>query len=301
MTESRCFFLIFLLLAAAGFVIFRLDIPIRERLSQSAEKKGKMKSFKKQGRLSVLLRKLLAKQQSLVASSAMPKSAYLVLSAACVVGGFFAGRVIYRSLFISSAVAVASAFIPLLVFSFRQTKAANARLERLCSSMMILSNSYLVTDDFITSVETNVDILEYPQPFRDFLAYVTLMDSDIRSGLRRMEQQVGNPYFSQWIDSLILAQDDRALKYVAVAVVDSMHDVIQAQQESDAAMYSVWRDYLLTLILIFAVPLIFKMMMHDAYITMTSTFAGQSLFTLLLAAVVYSVFRAMKINRPLMS
>ena len=158
-----------------------------------------------------------------------------------------------------------------------------------------------MTDDFITSVEQNLELLEYPEPFRDFLTYVTHMDSNIRAGLRRMEEQVDNPYFSQWIDALILAQNDRSLKYVTVAVVDSFHDMIRAQQDSDAAMYTVWRDYLLTLVLIFAVPLVFKVMMNEAYIAMTSTIIGQGLFLLLLAAVAYSVVRAVRINRPIIS
>ena len=129
---------------------------------------------------------------------------------------------------------------------------------------MILSNSYLVTQDFITTVKDNLAVLEYPEPFRDFLAYATMMDCDVRSALRRMENKVCNPYFSQWVDALVLAQDDRSLRYVAVSVVDSMHDVLQAQEESDAAMYSVWREYLITLALIFSVPLVFKLLMREA-------------------------------------
>ena len=189
---------------------------------------------------------------------------------------------------------------PLLFFSFRQTKAKTAQLERLASSMMILSNSYVVTEDFITSVRDNLEILEHPEPFKDFLTYVTLMDSSVATGLRRMEAKVNNPYFSQWIDALVLAQDDRSLKYVTVTVVDSMHDVLSVQAESDAAMYAVWRDYLMTLIMIFSVPLIFKFTLADAYLTLTGSLVGQSMFILLLAAVIFSVFRALKINKPLM-
>ena len=115
-----------------------------------------------------------------------------------------------------------------------------------------------------------------------------------------MEAKVNNPYFSQWIDALVQAQDDRSLKYVTVTVVDSMHDVLSVQAESDAAMYAVWRDYLMTLIMIFSVPLIFKFTLADAYLTLTGSLVGQSMFILLLAAVIFSVFRALKINKPLM-
>jgi hypothetical protein len=291
---------VFLLMSMAIFIFFRLDLLLRDSMRRSSVKHGKIKMFKKKTAMGRWLASLTEKRRILIAHSEMPKAVYYVLTVACAGIGFFAGRVVYNSLLISVVVGMVGLFAPLLLFSFRQTKAQGARLNRLAASMMILSNSYLVTEDFITTVQDNIDILEYPEPFRDFLAYVTLMDSDINNALRRMEDQVNNGYFSQWIDALILAQDDRALKYVAVTVVESMHDVLQVQQESDAAMYVVWRDYLLTLILIFSAPLVFKILMADAYRALTTSTIGQGLFVLLLVAVVYSVFRALKINRPLM-
>ena len=295
-----CYLAVFLLLSTAIFIFFRLDLLLRERMRRSSVKHGKIKLFKKQTVLSRKFASLAEKRRSLIEHSEMPKAAYYSLTVACAGAGFFAGRIVYHSLLISIAVGMMGLFAPLLLFGLRQTKAQSARLDRLASSMMILSNSYLVTEDFITTVSDNVDILEYPEPFRDFLTYVTLMDSDINNGLRRMEDQVNNGYFSQWVDALVLAQDDRELKYVAVSVVESMHDVLQAQMESDATMYAVWRDYLLTLFLIFSVPLVFKILMADAYVALTTSPIGQGLFVLLLASVVYSVFRALKINRPLM-
>ena len=293
-------FVVFLLLSAAAFFFLRLDYALLDWITARAERKAKIKSFKKQSRISKLVDKLLAKCVSLITNSQMPKTAYYILTVVCAVGGYCAGKVIFSSFPIALAVGTFGLIAPLLFFSFRQTKAKTAQLERLASSMMILSNSYVVTEDFITSVRDNLEILEYPEPFKDFLTYVTLMDSSVDNGLRRMEAQVNNPYFSQWIDALVLAQDDRSLKYVTVTVVDSMHDVLSVQAESDAAMYAVWRDYLMTLIMIFSVPLIFKFTLADAYLTLTGSLVGQSMFILLLAAVIFSVFRALKINKPLM-
>ena len=293
-------FVVFLLLSTAAFFFLRLDYALLDWITARAERKAKIKSFKKQSRISKLVDKLLAKCVSLITNSQMPKTAYYILTVVCAVGGYCAGKVIFSSFPIALAVGTFGLIAPLLFFSFRQTKAKTAQLERLASSMMILSNSYVVTEDFITSVRDNLEILEYPEPFKDFLTYVTLMDSSVGNGLRRMEAKVNNPYFSQWIDALVLAQEDRSLKYVTVTVVDSMHDVLSVQAESDAAMYAVWRDYLMTLIMIFSVPLIFKFTLADAYLTLTGSLVGQSMFILLLAAVIFSVFRALKINKPLM-
>lgn len=300
MNSGMICFVVFLLLSAAAFLFLRLDYALLDWITARAERKAKIKSFKKQSRISKLVDKVLAKCVSLITNSQMPKTAYYILTVVCAVGGYCAGKVIFSSFPIALAVGTFGLIAPLLFFSFRQTKAKTAQLERLASSMMILSNSYVVTEDFITSVRDNLEILEYPEPFKDFLTYVTLMDSSVATGLRRMEAKVNNPYFSQWIDALVLAQDDRSLKYVTVTVVDSMHDVLSVQAESDAAMYAVWRDYLMTLIMIFSVPLIFKFTLADAYLTLTGSLVGQSMFILLLAAVIFSVFRALKINKPLM-
>ena len=300
MSSGMICFVVFLLLSAAAFFFLRLDYALFDWITARAERKAKIKSFKKQSRISKLVDKLLAKCVSLITNSQMPKTAYYILTVVCAVGGYCAGKVIFSSFPIALAVGTFGLIAPLLFFSFRQTKAKTAQLERLASSMMILSNSYVVTEDFITSVRDNLEILEYPEPFKDFLTYVTLMDSSVGNGLRRMEAKVNNPYFSQWIDALVLAQEDRSLKYVTVTVVDSMHDVLSVQAESDAAMYAVWRDYLMTLIMIFSVPLIFKFTLADAYLTLTGSLVGQSMFILLLAAVIFSVFRALKINKPLM-
>ena len=300
MNSGMICFVVFLLLSTAAFFFLRLDYALLDWITARAERKAKIKSFKKQSKFSKLVDKLLVKCASLITNSQMPKTAYYILTVVCAVGGYCAGKVIFSSFPIALAVGTFGLIAPLLFFSFRQTKAKTARMERLASSMMILSNSYVVTEDFITSVRDNLEILEHPEPFKDFLTYVTLMDSSVGKGLRRMEAQVNNPYFSQWIDALVLAQEDRSLKYVTVTVVDSMHDVLSVQAESDAAMYAVWRDYLMTLIMIFSVPLIFKFTLADAYLTLTGSLVGQSMFILLLAAVIFSVFRALKINKPLM-
>ena len=300
MNTSTLYFVVFILMSAAVFFFLRLDFVLLDWITSRAERKAKIKSFKKQSKFSKLVDKLLAKCASLIANSQMPRAAYIALTVICCIGGFFAGKTIFNSLPIALAVSTFGMIAPLLFFSFRQTKANTARLERLASSMMILSNSYVVTEDFIASVHDNIEILDYPEPFKDFQTYVTLMDSSVEAGLRRMEAQVNNSYFSQWVDALVLAQEDRSLKYVTVTVVDSMHDVLSVQAESDAAMYAVWRDYLMTLIMIFSVPLIFKFTLADAYLTLTNSLGGQAMLILLLAAVIFSVFRTLKINKPLM-
>lgn len=286
------YFLIFLLLTAGGFSLLGI--------SGKSGKDGKnRRRYRTQGKLEEKLARLLGRARSLIRGSKLPPPVYALMTAGCAIGGFLAGKFIYGSTLIAVALGVTLLLAPLLWLSFRETSSRSTEMDRLASSMMILSNSYLITEDFLTSVKENLEVLEAPEPFRDFYTYASYMDSNLRTGLQRMDQRVGNSYFSQWVDALIMAQEDRSLKYVTVSVVQSLNDALQVQRESDAAMYAVWRDYFLVLILIFSTPLVFRLLLADAYAAMTGTLIGQSLLLLLLAAVVFSVFRALKINRPL--
>jgi hypothetical protein len=162
--------------------------------------------------------------------------------------------------------------------------------------MLILSNSYIVTEDFLQSVRDNLGVLEYPAPFRDFLTYTNYINSSVKTGLRRMEAQVNNDYFSQWVNVLILAQDDRNMEYVTMSVVDAIG-------RCAAGAAGIRHSHVCHLARVFygfvpdlAAPLIFRVLMKDAYTVLVTTLPGQVLLTFLLAAVVFSLVRAYRLT-----
>jgi len=291
-------FAVFLLVGAAIFLIGGLDEKIAEELRRG-KKVGEMKLRKQT--LFTKLARLEQQRRRLVREVNMPPAVYWLLTALGAGGGAAVGKLLFSHTFFAVAVGVLGAISPQLFLRIKLTQAKSQRMERLHSSMLILSNSYIVTEDFIQSVRDNLSVLEYPAPFRDFLTYTNYIDGSITTGLRRMEAQVSNDYFSQWVNVLILAQDDRNMKYVTMSVVDAMADVRQAQRESDTTMYAIWREYFTVLSLIFAAPLIFRVLMRDAYTVLVTTLPGQALLTLLLAAVVFSLVRAYRLNKPLLT
>ena len=128
MNTSTLYFVVFILMSAAVFFFLRLDFVLLDWITSRAERKAKIKSFKKQSKFSKLVDKLLAKCASLIANSQMPRAAYIALTVICCIGGFFAGKTIFNSLPIALAVSTFGMIAPLLFFSFRQTKANTARL-----------------------------------------------------------------------------------------------------------------------------------------------------------------------------
>ncbi len=289
--------LIFLLVFAGCMLLLNFAESYREAKRRQSEKQRLVKKNKVTAFFSAKVKYI----NDLKRSSAVPSAMQSVISVMCAVTGFVAGNVVFSSPIIAIVVGAVSSLTPLLYLQLLDNKHQQRRLERLASSMMILSQSYIVTENLIDTFKDNVDLLEEPEPFRNFLAYVTLMDSDVTVGLRRLEQELNNIYCSQWIDALILAQQDRNVKYVAVSVVDGMQDMLEVQQESNASMFSVWREYFLLLVMLFTAPMVFRFFMPDAYIALTNTSFGNGLFIALIASVVFSVFRALKINKPFIS
>ncbi|MPM08129.1 hypothetical protein SDC9_54441 [bioreactor metagenome] len=291
------YLVVFLLLTMAIFLITGLNEGIAAE--RRHEKKAGAMRIKKQSVFSKLAH-LEQKRRLLVSQAKLPRPIYWLLTCFGALCGAVIGKLFFSITFFAVTIGILGALSPLLFLSFKLTSTQSQRMEKLHASMLILSNSYIVTEDFLQSVQDNIDVLEYPDPFRDFLAYVSLIDSNIKTGLRRMENQVDNPYFTQWINVLIMAQDDRSLKYVTMSVVDAMNDVRQAQRESDTAMYSIWREYLTVLSLIFSAPLIFRVLMKNAYTVLVTTLPGQLLLVLLLTTVVFSLVKAYRLNKPLL-
>jgi len=294
-------FIVFLVFAAAVFLISGLDEIITLSLKRMWLKKTKSKALRVQkGTLLKKLSKLNRKRRTLIVAAQMPISTYYLLTVFGAISGTVIGKVFFQEALFGILVAILGALSPILYLNIKQTAAKSTRIEKLQSSMMILSSSYLVTEDFVRSVQDNIALLEHPVPFKNFLSYVSCIDGNVKTALRRLENQVDNYYFSQWIDVLVMAQDDRSLKYVTMSVMDEMNDMQQIQLEADTAIFAVWREYLTVLVLIFSSPLIFRVLMGSAYEILVTSVIGKGLLLLLLVCVVYSVIKAVRLNKPLL-
>ena len=146
------YFLIFLLLTAGGFSLLGIS-------GKSGRDGKNRRRYRNRGKLEEKLARLLHRAKSLIRGSKLPPPVYALMTAGCAIGGFLAGKFIYGSTLIAIALGVTLLLAPLLWLSFRETSSRSTEMDRLASSMMILSNSYLITEDFLTSVKENLEVL----------------------------------------------------------------------------------------------------------------------------------------------
>jgi len=139
---------VFILLSMAIFSFLDIGKELRLSALTSKAKKQKQQSFKTKSKLKRKLLAVIDGQKAIINAGPIPGPIFLVFAGVCCVGGFAAGKVVFHSTFLAVIVAVLSTLIPLIVLSFKDQKSKSKYLNRLASSMMVLSNSYLVTEDF---------------------------------------------------------------------------------------------------------------------------------------------------------
>lgn len=209
-----------------------------------------------------------------------------------------------KFLFSDNLLAIATGFavlpIPYIVFKVRARWYIRNRDEQLESSMNLITNSYLGCNDIIKAVNENLDKLDSPKPFAEFVTDVTLIDSNIKRALMKLEVKINNKYFSEWIDILVLAQEKSGdYRFILPAVVQSMNDAKRLQIEADTVMMAVWRDYFTSVILSFSIIPLLKWSNATWFDILVGSAVGKILIILMLIMTVISAFITLKVNKPL--
>ena len=172
--------------------------------------------------------------------------------------------------------------------------------ELLENTLSIITNSYISCNDIISAVNENLSKLDIYTPFAEFLTDITLIDSNVKRALRRLELKINNRFFSELIDILVLSQEKSGdMRFILPAVVQSMNDAKKLQIEADTVMINVWKEYFVSIALAFSIIPILKCSNEQWFYILVNNFIGKMLIILMLVMTMVSAFIVMKINKPL--
>ena len=168
------------------------------------------------------------------------------------------------------------------------------------NTLSIITDSYIDCNDIIKAINENLSKLDIQKPFAEFITDVTLIDSNIRRCLRRLEIKINNKYFSEWIDILILSQEKSGdMRFILSAVIDGMNDAKKLQIEADTVMMNVWKEYFMSIILAFSIIPILSFSNAEWFNILIDTFVGRLMVVLMLLLTIISAFLTLRINKPL--
>lgn len=288
---------VFFLLAAA--IITVLDIQGMYRKHKAGQERLREQREqilgKKTGRVEILI----GNERRLADVTGTSSIVYLALMAASVIGGFVLGQLIFTDSLVSMCVAGACVVMPHTYLILKRNRDSRERAENLEAAMRVITHEYISTLDIEKAVENSVDIIDHDKPFREFLVDCKMVSSSIERNLRRLEAKENNIYFSRWIDQLILTQSDRQQITNLAPILEGMNDAKTAQRQNDTKVAAAWRDYFTLLFIILLSPLLIRVIQYEWYSYLITTPIGKLLIIAMLASLVWSTGKAIKINKPI--
>ena len=227
----------------------------------------------------------------------------ILLSAA---GGFTAGTLLFGNTGLSAVMAVCVLPAPYFYLVVKSSVTAREEIEGLENAMSIITNAYAGCDDIIKAVETYVEEknryiplnLRIPSPFDEFASEIRLINPNVEHGLYRLSAKIKNRYFAEWAKTLILCHNDRRLKFALFPIIKAMNDAKSMQIESDGMMVRVWRDYLMTAGLMFAVIPMMRFANKEWFFLLTQTGVGKLLIILMMLTALATACYVMKATKP---
>lgn len=295
-------FTIFALLVTGTCLLIRLN-PFRRRhylsLSDAVIEDKKKHIDERFGRLKWWARGLV-RLNATIRMCGSTRTAFWLLVSGCGLAGFGIGLYLFGDIQLSVLTAICMLPAPYIYMSVRARWYRRRQNGLLENTLNLLTNSYISCNDIIKAVSDNLDKLDLPQPFAEFVADVTLIDSNVRRALRKLELKIDHPSFSEWIDIVILSQDKSSdMRYILPTIVASMNDNKKLQIEADTVMASVWREYFLAIGLAFAIIPLLKYANAQWFDILIHHTVGRLLLVLMLVMTVITAFITLKINKPL--
>ena len=181
--------------------------------------------------------------------------ASIVLFALGVIASVLIGNV-----FLMPVLSVTFALIPFLYITNTLSyyeKQTKAELE---TTLSIVTTSYERCNDIVQAVRENIRYIKPPlqEVFMAFEGEATAVTSNIKHALYSLREKVDNDIFREWVDTLILCQDDRTLKDTLQPVVQKLADVRIVNNELSTMLASARNEYWMMVALVVGnVPLLY--------------------------------------------
>lgn len=294
--------MVFVLLVSGAFLIFGVKLPRKRSkisISKAAVKDKKKDVDEKYAKLR-FSEKIYVAIKNTVSMSGLGMNVFWFMVVIAAFIGFGLGKFLFRSNMLATATAIVLLPVPYIILNVRSRWYKRNQDELLENSMNLITNSYLGCNDIITAVNENLNKLDIYKPFAEFVTDVTLIDSNVKRALRKLELKIKNKYFSEWIDILVLSQEKSGdYRFILPAVVQSMNDAKRLQIEADTVMMSVWRDYFTAILLSFSIIPLLRWSNAEWFDILTTSMVGKILILLMLVMTLISAFITMKINKPL--
>lgn len=209
--------------------------------------------------------------------------------------------ILINNLFLMPVFAVAFALIPFFYITNTLSYYEKQTREELETALSIITTSYERCDDILQAVRENVRYIKPPlrEVFMAFEGEALAVSSNIKRALYSLREKVDNDIFREWVDTLILCQDDRTLKDTLHPVVQKLADVRIVNSELSTMLASARNEYWMMVALVIGnVPLLY-LLNKDWFNTLLFTTAGKAVCGLCGIVILITALFMKKFTKPI--
>ncbi len=209
--------------------------------------------------------------------------------------------ILIDNLFLMPVLSVAFALIPFIYITNTLSYYEKQTKEELETALSIITTSYERTDDIVIAVRENIKYIKPPlkEIFMAFEGEATAVSSNIKRALLSLREKVDNEMFKEWVDTLIVCQDDRTLKDTLQPVVQKLADVRIVNSELSTMLASARNEYLMMVALVVGnVPLLY-LLNKDWFHTLLFSTPGKAVCGLCGLVILITAMFMKKFTKPI--
>lgn len=209
--------------------------------------------------------------------------------------------VIINNLFLLPVISVTMALLPFfyvsntLSFYYKHTK------EELETTLSIITNSYLRSDDILAAVNENVSYIRPPlrEVFQAFIGDAMAVSSDIKHSLLNLKDKIDDEIFNEWCDTLIQCQDDRTLKDTLQPIVAKLTDIRIVNSELKTMLSAAKNEYWMMVgLVLINIPLLY-FLNKDWFETLLFSTPGKIVLGIGGTVILITALFMMKFTKPI--
>lgn len=225
------------------------------------------------------LYKVLVKLKGALTSTGKSRQFTVAFTASVVLFGVgIIIAMLINNLFLAPVLAIALSLIPFIYITNTLSYYEKQTKEELETALSIITTSYERCDDIVQAVRENTRYIKPPlkEVFLSFEGEATAVTSNIKKALYNMKEKLDNDIFREWVDTLILCQDDRTLKDTLHPVVQKLADIRIVNSELSTMLASARNEYWVMVALVVGnVPLLY-LLNKDWFHTLLFTTPGKA-------------------------
>lgn len=173
--------------------------------------------------------------------------------------------------------------------------------EELETGISLITISYARTSNLVTAVSECLNSLppNVKPYFEDFIFEVTSVNANIKTALLNLKTKVENKTFQQWVERLIICQNDRSAISSLQTFVNEFADNRAIQNELDSEIYNAKIEMYMMVGFVFVAPALLFVVQREAFWHLMNDTAGKITEFICALLVIFVLFIGNKVAKPI--